>query len=160
MGNKEDEYIDCSLVEKGITVIYRDSQYKRKIWLIVNMVQLLDGSEPNPCRIVRKLNKHIGEYFGFKYQINDFCLSGMRLVADIDVNNCENVAEYLKVLKRIGRVKGFASLDYECFDDIGSFCLDGNSNSIEYLIYDLKDYITQQLKEANIERKKLKSIRK
>ena len=30
------EYVDPSLAEKGITVIYRDSRYKKRIRLLVN----------------------------------------------------------------------------------------------------------------------------
>lgn len=61
MENREGEYIDQSLEEKGITVIYRDSQYKKKIKLIVNIGRLLNGCEFDADKITRKLNKRIGE---------------------------------------------------------------------------------------------------
>ena len=138
MENGEDEYIDQSLEEKGITVIYRDSQYKKKIKLIVNAGHLLGSGKPDPDKIVRKLNKRIWEYFGFKYKLDDFILSGMRLVTDINVGTHENGQAYLKVFRRIGRVKGFSPVSYECFEDVDSFCLDGNSNGIEFMIYDLE----------------------
>ena len=32
----DDEYLDPSLVAKGITIIYRDSRYKKKVRLLVN----------------------------------------------------------------------------------------------------------------------------
>ena len=108
MEKKEDEYIDQSLEEKGITVIYRDSLYKKKIKLIVNTEQLLNGCEFDPDKVTRKLNKRIGEYFGFKYKLDDFILSGMRLVMDINVGSHESVQAYLKVFRRISRVKGFS----------------------------------------------------
>ena len=57
------EYIDRSLSGKGITVIYRDSQYKKKIKLIVNVDRLLDGNKSNSEKISRKLNKRIGGVF-------------------------------------------------------------------------------------------------
>ena len=137
MEKKEDEYIDLSLEEKGITVIYRNSPYKKKIKLIANIGRLLNGCESDSNRIVRKLNKRIGEYFDFMYKLDDFILSGMRLVTDINVGSHENIQAYVKVFRRIGRVKGFAPVSYECFEDVGSFCLDGNSNGVEFMIYDL-----------------------
>ena len=57
MENGEDEYIDQSLEEKGITVIYRDSQYRKKIKLIVNMGRLLNGYKFDADKVTRKLNK-------------------------------------------------------------------------------------------------------
>ena len=139
------EYIDRSLEEKGITIIYRDSQYKKKIKLIANAGRILNSGEYDPDRIVRKLNKRIGEYFDFKYKIEDFFLSGMRLVADINVRNHKNVQAYLQVIRRIGKVKGFSPVRYECLKDVHSFCLGGNSNGIEFVIYDLKGLIEQQM---------------
>lgn len=57
MENREGEYVDQSLEEKGITVIYRDSQYKKKIKLIVNMGRLLNGYKFDADKVTRKLNK-------------------------------------------------------------------------------------------------------
>lgn len=158
MENGEDEYIDQSLEEKGITVIYRDSPYKKKIKLIVNTGQLLNGCEFDAEKIVRKLNKHIGEYFGFKYKLDDFILSGMRLVMDINVGTHDAVMAYLKVLRRINRVKGFSPVSYECFEDVDSFCLDGNSNGIEFMIYDLEGLYRKQFNEGDIGRKRFKEL--
>ena len=154
----EKEYVDLSLESKGIVVIYRDSQYKKRIKLMVNAGLILDCDNPDPVKLARKLEKRIGEYFDYKYQMDDFTFSGMILSADIDVQNRENIAAYLKVLKRIGRVKGFSPSDYECFDGIGSFCLEGNSNDVEFLIYDLENYVARRLRKTEIERKKLKSM--
>ena len=152
------EYIDTSLEDKGIVITYRDSQYKKKIKLIVNAGLILDGDNPDPDKLARKLDKRIGDYFDHKYQIEDFILSGMILSADIDVHNRENVLAYLKVLQRIGKVKGFSPSSYECFDDIGSFCLDGNSNGIGFLLYDLEGYMAQRYRDTRSERKKMKSM--
>lgn len=158
MENGEDEYIDQSLEEKGITVIYRDSQYKKKIKLIVNAGHLLGSGKPDPDKIVRKLNKRIWEYFGFKYKLDDFILSGMRLVTDINVGTHENGQAYLKVFRRIGRVKGFSPVSYECFEDVDSFCLDGNSNGIEFMIYDMEGLYRKQFREGDIGRKRFKEL--
>ena len=156
--NGEDEYIDQSLEEKGITVIYRDSPYKKKIKLIVNTEQLLNGCEFDPDKVTRKLNKRIGEYFDFKYKLDDFILSGMRLVMDINVGTHDAVMAYLKVLRRINRVKGFSPVSYECFEDVDSFCLDGNSNGIEFMIYDLEGLYRKQFREGDIGRKRFKEL--
>ena len=158
MEKKEEEYIDRSLEEKGITVIYRDSQYKKKIKLIVNTGHLLGNGEPDPDKIARKLNKRIGEYFCFKYKLNDFILSGMRFVTDIDVGTHDEVAAYLKVFRRIGRVKGFSPVSYECFENVDCFCLEGNSNGIEFMIYDLEELYRNQFNKGDIERKRFKEF--
>lgn len=149
----EGEYIDRSLAHKGITVMYRDSQYKKKIRIIADAGQVSDAD-----KFIRKLDKHIKEYFDFKYQMRDFSLSGMRLATDINVRSRGDVSAYLKVLQRIGRVKGFSQLDYDCFDDCGSFCLDGNSNGIEFLIYDLEGLLVDQFRKNNINPKKIKAM--
>ena len=152
------EYIDFSIESKGIVITYRDSQYKKKVKVIVNAGLILNCDNPDPDKLAWKLEKRIGDYFDHKYQMEDFILSGMILSADIDVHNRENVLAYLKVLKRIGRIKGFSSSNPECFDGIDSFCLEGNSNGIEFLIYDLEDYVAQRLRKTEIERKGLKSM--
>ena len=158
MENGEDEYIDQSLEEKGITVIYRDSQYRKKIKILVNSGASSKWSIADPEKFIRKLDKRIREYFGFKYKLNDFNLSGMTVVADINVGNSKMITEYLKVLKRIGRVKGFSVVGYDCFDNNMSFCMEGNSNSIDFLLYDLKSTLVNQLRQAGIRRKELKLV--
>lgn len=55
-------------------------------------------------------------------------------------------------------VSAFSPISYEWFDDISNFCLEGNSNGIDFLLYDLKGLITSLLKNTNSNRKKLKSI--
>ena len=106
--NYEGEYIDKSLAHKGITVMYRDSQYKKKIRLIVN-TYLLSDDVSDTDKLVRKLDKRITEYFDYKYHLEDFVLSGMNFIADIDVDTSAKVQAYLKIFKRIGKVKGFLS---------------------------------------------------
>lgn len=156
----EDGYIDQSLVSKGILIKFRDSQYKKKINLIVDPRLVLDRDTPDPDRLIRKLNKRIGEYFDRKYQTDDFDLSRMILYTDIRVGDREDVSAYLKVLKRIGKVKGFSPSDYNYFDEDYSFCLDGNSNAIEFLIYDLERTIKGQHRDTDTNRKRLKSMTK
>lgn len=81
----------------------------------------------------------------------------MVLTVDMDTGSRENVVAYLKVIQRIGRVKGFSPSDYDCFEDGTSFCLDGNSRGTEFLIYDLERMAVGYLEETGISRKKLKS---
>lgn len=152
------EYIDRSLSGKGITVIYRASQYKKKIRLIVNTYLLVDDAS-DVDRLIRKLDKRITDYFNGKYRIDDFVLSGMNFVVDMDVGTRANTLAYLKVLQRIGRVKGFSPTSYEYFDDNASFCLSGNSNDIGFLLYDLERAFTRQLKSSDAGWKKLKPIK-
>ena len=150
----DDKYIDTSLMEKGITVIYRDSRYKKKISLLVNIFLVVDDTS-DTNELIQKLNKRISKCFGYKYNLNDFTLSGMNLVSDIDVDNREKTYAYLKVLKRIGKVKGFSPVSDECFDKKNSFCLSGNSNGIDFLIYDLESVVMGQYKNVDKNRKKL-----
>ena len=153
-----DEYIDHALDSKGITVICRNSQYRKKIKVLVNSGSSSKWSIADPERFIRKLDKRIREYFGFKYKLNDFHLSGMTVVADINVWNSKMVTEYLKVLKRVGKVKGFSAVGYDCFDNNLSLCMEGNSNGIDFLLYDLKSTLVNQLRQAGIRRKELKSV--
>ena len=153
---EKEEYADQSLEEKGIVVIYRDSQYKKKIKLVVNVDRLLDGNKPEADRIARKLNKRIAEYFEYKYTLDDFFISGMRIVIDINVGTHNDVEAYLKVLRRTGKVKGFSPVSYECFEYVDSFCLEGNSNGINFMIYDLEGLCERQFDKDNIGRKNLK----
>ena len=158
MEENEKEYIDQSLASDGITVIYRNSQYKKKVKIIANSRLLLGADKVDSGKLIRKLDKCISRYFSFRYQLGDFSLSGINLTVDIDVRNHDNVLEYLKVLHRIGKVKGFSPIYFDCFDDNTSFCLDGNSNGIQFLIYDLESLLKSQLERTDIGRKKLKAV--
>jgi hypothetical protein len=153
-----EEYIDQSMASRGITVIYRNSQYKKKIKLIIEPRLVSDSKLSDTDRLIRKLDKRINEYLDFKYRLDDLVLSGVTLAADIDVHRHENVSAYLKVLRRIGRVKGYSPADYDCFENVDSFCLDGISNSITFWIYDLEGLIRDRLRNEDINQKKLKSI--
>jgi len=152
----DDEYLDTSLAAKGITVIYRDSRYKKKVRLIINVGMVVDDPSDTD-KLLRKLNKRISEYFDHRYALEDFTLSGVTLVLDIDVGSRVNVSDYLKVLRRVGKVKGFSPVEYECFDSKASFYLSGNSNDTDFLLYDLERAVTNQLRDADAGRKQLQS---
>ena len=157
MEENGEEYIDQSMAEKGMTVIYRDSQYKKKVRILVDL-GVVPKDDHDMERSIRKLDKRVTEYFGFKYRVDDFAISGMVLSAHIDVGTHEDVLAYLKVLHRIGRVKGFSPSDYDCFEEGESFCLDGNSNGIRFRIYDLESLLKRQLQKMDADRKKVKSV--
>ena len=127
----DDEYLDTSLAAKGITIVYRDSRYKKKIRLLANTSLVVDDPS-NTDKLIRKLDKRISEYFDHGYTLDDLTLSGVTLTLDINVGSREKVSDYLKVLQRIGKVKGFSPVDYGCFADKASFCLSGNSNDIDF----------------------------
>lgn len=158
MEETEDGYLDQSLAPKGIIVKYRDSQYKKNIKLIINSCVSMDCDKSDYEKFIRKLDKRIREYFGYKYRINDFVLSGMTLITDIDVGNRKNVSSYIQVLQRIGKVKGFSPANYECIDEKSGFCLDGISNGISFLLYDLERAIMDRRENTDISQKKLKSM--
>ena len=152
----EEGYIDLSMAEQGIRVIYRASQYKKKVRLIVN-TSLIVADTTDTDKLIRKLGKRIGEYFGYKYHLDDFSLSGMGLTVDIDVGSRENVSAYLKVMQRVGKVKGFSPSSYDGLGVNDSFCLSGNSNGIDFLMYDLEGTVMGQLADADAGQKKLRS---
>ena len=152
----DNEYVDPSLAEKGITVIYRDSRYKKRIRLLVN-TSLVVADSSNTDKLIRKLGKRIDEYFDHKYGLDDFTLSGVTLTLDINVGSRTNVSDYLKVLQRIGKVKGFSPVEYECFDSKASFCLSGKSNDTDFLLYDLEAATVGQLRNADAGRKQLQT---
>ena len=152
-----DEYLDPSLAEKGITIIYRASKYKKKVRVLVNAGMVVDDPSDTD-KLLHKLGKRISEYFDHKYKLDDFTLSGVTLTLDIAIGSRERVFDYLKVLQRVGKVKGFSPVSYNCFDSKASFCLSGNSNAIEFLLYDLEQSLTDQLQDSGMGHKKIKSV--
>lgn len=150
------EHIDPTLAAKGITVIYRNSRYKKKVRVLVNTLLVVNGPS-NTDKLIRKLCKRIDEYFNHEYKLDDFTLSGVTLTVDINVGSREKVSAYLKVLQRVSRVKGFSPVEYECFDKKASFCLSGNSNDTDFLLYDLEATVMGRLWNTDAGRKQLQS---
>lgn len=140
-----EEYVDRSLSHKGITVIYRKSQYKKKLRLIVNSALLLSGKEFDPKRAVHKLNKRVTRYFEGRYSLDDFTLTRITLTTDLLVGKQADVSAYLRILRKIGKVKNFSPADYEGFSERNSFCLEGNSNDTAFLLYDLHSVLSEYI---------------
>ena len=80
-----EEYIDHSLAAEGVTVIYRDTQYKKKIKILVNSGAMLGSNGMDTAKLIRRLDKCIGRHFGYQHKIDDFNLSGMAMTVDINV---------------------------------------------------------------------------
>ena len=134
-----DKNVDYAMASKGVKISYHDNTHKKKVKLTINF-DMLDDDKP-----LQKLEKHVDNYFSSEYSLDDFKLTRMGLISDIDVRERWKVAAYLKVLQRVGRVKGFSpSSDSQLDNDI-SFCLDGNSNGIKFLIYNLEKTAKNQL---------------
>ena len=156
-----DKYFDYALASKGVTITYHDKSYKKKVKLTVDPHWTLggDGADRNDIeKSLRKLEAYINDYFGSQYELDDFILTKMGIISDINVHKRENVAAYLKVLQRVGKVKGFSPLSDNWLDDDTSFCLEGNSNGIKFMIYDLEKLAKDQLMESEPKRKKLRAI--
>ena len=154
---EKEEYIDNSMADKGIIIRYRDSQYKKKVIIIYNLQwKQLDGTS-KADKVVSNLDKFIREYFSHRYKLNDFKLSGMRLVNDIDVGQQEMVDEYLKVFRRIGKVKNFTVAELENLEKKQYFYLRGNSNSIMFLAYSMEAVIKGYYEEKGTGGKKAKT---
>jgi len=143
----EDMFADDTFASKGFTVLYQDSQYKKKIKLIVNSCRLLGTDKPNPDKLIRKLDKWVNRYFNDKYKLDDFELTGMDVTTDIDVRSQEKVSSYLKVIQRVGKVKGFSPSKDNWLDDDISFSLGGNSNGVKFQLYDLEAVLGGQASE-------------
>lgn len=152
------EYVDRSMAVKGITVTYRDSQYKKKVRVIINAGRMMDYDKTESDKFLRRLDKRLGEYFDHKYNIDDFSLSGTAFITDIDVGSRESVSAYLRVLRRVGKVKGFKPVDYDCFEDMDSLCWEGISNGIAFSLYDLGDMCRKQFEKKEFPNKKYREI--
>lgn len=68
----EEEYIDKSLESDGIIVIYCNSQYKKKVKIVVNSRLLLADGKIGSDKLIQKLNKNIKRYLvpGFSQMIS------------------------------------------------------------------------------------------
>jgi hypothetical protein len=152
------EYVDQSMADKGITVTYRDSQYKKKVKMIINAGRVMGYDKTESDKFLRRLDKRLGEYFDHKYNIDDFSLSGTAFITDIDVGSRESVSAYLRVLRRTGKVKGFKPVDYGCFEDIDSLCWEGISSGIAFSLYDLEDMCRNQFDKKEFSTKKYREI--
>ena len=144
-----DVRVDDALASEGIMIEYHAHDYRKSIKLRVHPSEVLGGSDlnlwkPNTRNIealVEKLNEHIDDYFDSEYTLDDLILSRVEFTANLDVGK-ENVAAYIRLMHKIGKVKGFSAKysvsDYAA-EDIKkerSFDLEGKTNGIAFTIYD------------------------
>ena len=83
-----------------------------------------------------------------KQELNDFELSGMGVTVDIDVYGSQKVFNYLKVLRRVGKVKGLLPSNDDWPGDDTALCYNGNSNGIKFMLYDLDALLSIQAGET------------
>lgn len=140
-----DEYVDRSLSHKGLTVVYRKSQYKKKVRLVINTSVMMGEGEFDPWDALQKLNRRIRKYFGGQLSLEAFTATGVTMTADLPIGDQARVSAYLRVLRRLGRVKHFSPVSYACFSAHNSFCLEGNSNDTMFMAYDLRSLLEKQL---------------
>ena len=67
-------------------------------------------------KVVSNFDKMVRGYFKNKYSLQDFKLSVVVLVADVKMEHRYLVNEYLKVFRRIGKVKNFEVSKVEHMD--------------------------------------------
>lgn len=143
MSDSDDEFIDTSKISKGMLVRYRDSAYKKKITLIIDAIKMIGQSEMDSEKLKRKLSERIAKYFDQRFTIEDFILSRVAIITDIDVGGRDVVTSYIGVLKRIRQVKGYSPTYYNMIPDSIGLCLKGNSNGVEFMIYDLERCLSE-----------------
>lgn len=158
---KNDICYDEALKDKGVKIEYHNKTYEKKVKFIVNPTKMLGGddvknlwktNQDNIAKLLRKLKEYIDGYFNSKYKLNDFKLTRIDFTVNINVGDRKDVSAYIKVLRNIGKVKGFKPKYDKNDDKINpdlSFDLEGNSNGVEFTAYD---------KEAVSERKAAKGI--
>lgn len=156
----DEKYVDQSLVSKGLLVTYHDKQYKKKIIITVDLNVILNGDEPcrdNADKLIRKLEKQVDKHFKSQLQLDDFNLSKLYLATDINVASRNKVSDYIRVLRRIRKVKGFSpARDNNINNDTG-LCLDGNSNGFVFRLYDLEGYLKELSREVTSNSEELKA---
>ena len=174
--HKNNIIFDHALADYGIKIKYHDCTYKKKIKFIVNPSKTLGGDDvkklwkpnkDNVSKLLGKLKKHIDDYFDSKYELNDFNLTRIDFTVNIDVGDRKIVSAYIKALRNIGKVKGFAPKYSKNDDEINkdhSFDLEGISNGVEFTAYD-KEAVSDQKEAKGILRvevrlTKQKTIRK
>lgn len=152
-----DVRVDDFLASDGITVEYHNCDYRKMIKFRVNPSEVLGGSDlklwkPNDSNIrkfITLLEHHIDDYLDSSYSLNDLVLTRIEFTSNLNVGK-ENVAAYIHLMYKIGKVKKF-SPKYGISDFATgrivkdhSFDLEGNTNGIGFTVYD---------KEADLKKK-------
>lgn len=153
-----EKYTDRSLKINGLTVVYHNTQYNKKVYVFINFVMIWSEASNDPCKLIQEWDRCIQKYFGYKYKPRDFTLSGLTLSTCINVGDQAVTSAYLEVLRRIGRVKGFSPVRYEPFEEKDYFYLEGNSNGIRFMIYDMWKALAGGIEKDSTNGKKSKTV--
>lgn len=162
-----DVRVDDFLASYGITVEYHNCNYQKMIKFRINPSEVLGGNdlelwEPNKDNIktlIKLLNTHISYYFDSRYELDDLILSRVEFTANLNVG-ADNVSTYIKLMHKIGKVKNFSAKykksDYtlNVIQKKHSFDLKGNTNGIEFTIYDKKADLDKKGKEKKAKKAK------
>ena len=141
-----DEYVDRSLSHKGLTVVYRKSQYKKKVRLVINTAVMIGERLFGPMGCFPKVESEGSQNtLVDNVSLEAFTATGVTMTADLPIGDQARVSAYLRVLRRLGRVKHFSPVSYACFSAHNSFCLEGNSNDTMFMAYDLRSLLEKQL---------------
>jgi len=159
---------DFSYIEKGMTVWYHNTQYRKWIKLHINpskllglddLITLWEPSKKNIKHVIHELEKFVDEYFDSEYVLNDFLLSRIDFTKNIRLDNREVVLAYINLLHNIKKVKGFSpkygKMDTWYDEDLG-FDLKGISNGIDFTAYDKEAAIKLNMQNMSLKQKELK----
>lgn len=149
--NGGEEYVDSRLSYKGLTVVYRKSQYKKKLRLIVNVVLLMGKGGNESDKLIPRLRKRMFQYFGDQLHLEDFTLTKSTFTTDLSLDDAAKVDDYIGLFRKIGKVKNFSPVSYEGIPKRDSFCLEGKSNGIAFMAYNLYAVLENSVGMGNLQ---------
>lgn len=162
-----DVRVDDCLASHGITIEYHNCKYRKMIKFRINPSEVLGGNDlelwkpkkKNFKTLIKLLNNLISNYLGARYELNDLILSRVEFTANLNVGK-DYVTAYINLMHKIGKVKNF-SPKYSKSDYIlngiqkeHSFDLRGNTNGIEFTIYDKQADLKKRGKEKKAQKAK------
>jgi hypothetical protein len=126
----------------GIKIDCKDSRHKviltitpAELFKCGDAAKLWKPKKDNIEELRELLKNFIAEAFGSSFKLNDFRITAITFAVNIEVG--ENAAAYIKVLKKIGKVKGFTlKRAKDDSDEKVRFDLEGNSNGIAFSVCD------------------------
>ena len=129
------EYIDDTKRHKGMTVVYHAGHYKKKVSVLFDLPTLLPYARTFES-LPKKVHKRLRKYFGNQLGQLRFLFSSASIAVNLDLGSHDTVADYLTVLRRIGRVKGY-TLKSDCGIGGTPSYLNwvGNSNAAALCLY-------------------------
>ena len=168
-------YEDRAFSEMGVTIEYHNynesrKNFKRNIRLIVNPSKLLGGDDlnlwkpnnDNIDKLIKRVKICIENYFDSKYKLKNFTLARIDFTVNIDVGGREYVSNYIKILNKLSKVKGYKlkykKSDEKWYDKDLSFDLAGNSNGVEFTAYDKEAALKKKKKEDESRINKAKGV--